>query len=132
VRQRCVRACDTPQRTNTHPPQSQRMHAQQTIRPRNKPRARKMLASTIQISNNNPTPTPGPHTQTPTRPGHLRVRNPDRSPRPLPVTGTRPDSSEPQQCAPTHPDQTPGRPRPADADRPRPRPGLSTRAGECR
>jgi len=69
VRQRCVRACDTPQRTNTHPPQSQRMHAQQTIRPRNKPRARKMLASTIQISNNNPTPPTRPHQETTRQPG---------------------------------------------------------------
>jgi hypothetical protein len=112
VRQRCVRACDTPQRTNTHPPQSPRMHAQQTIRPRNKPRARKMLASTIQISNNNPTPPP--HAPTHGDAGNGRVRTEAQPPAPRPHTadtGTTADPSEPQQRAhrPTHtPRTTPG------------------------
>ena len=53
----------------------------------------KMLASTIQISNNNPTPTPSPHHMDPRVGRALGTEAPDGKP---------PDPSEPQQCAPTH------------------------------
>src|SRR5215218_4512594 len=66
-----------------------------------------MLASTIQISNNNPTPSRQACTQqTPERSGP-----PGRNPEPKPQTTpprTRegaPDPSEPQQCAPHPPTQ---------------------------
>ena len=62
----------------------------------------KMLASTIQISNNNPTPEPPapPRDATELEPGSWN-RSP-RHPRPqLTPGGPAPDSSEPQQCAPT-------------------------------
>src|SRR3954451_2728472 len=68
----------------------------------------KMLASTIQISNNNPTPEPTPHHRMrPARAGSSKPqKDPDRSPRHCHRTHTprrQPsDSSEPQQCVP-HP-----------------------------
>ena len=80
----------------------------------------KMLASTIQISNNNPTPTPA----TPqVRPASAESWN--RGPRHH-ATERAPDSSEPQQCAGPTPSQpagsTPATPGPASQhqhDRPR-------------
>ncbi len=71
--------------------------------------ATKMLASTIQISNNTPTPaTPTPHGRT--RSGQAPNNQPPhtpagRRPKPPPHPGTHgSDPSEPQQCAkpPTH------------------------------
>jgi hypothetical protein len=71
-----------------------------------------MLASTIQISNNNPTPldaTPPPHRRDP---GQRTDRPGTKQPHPTtpstraehaaPGGGCGSDSSEPQQCAPTH------------------------------
>jgi DNA-directed RNA polymerase subunit RPC12/RpoP len=56
----------------------------------------KMLASTIQISNNNPTPeTDHTHRCASSSRVLLKPRHPS------PKGGKRPDSSEPQQCAPT-------------------------------
>src|SRR3954453_10078353 len=75
----------------------------------------KMLASTIQISNNNPTP-PRPHPpgEDRNRPGSLRTAARTEAPDTPPATGRTPDSSEPQQCAPTHRTHT----EPATQDRP--------------
>jgi hypothetical protein len=68
--------------------------------------AAKMLASTIQISNNNPTPTHTPH------PGGRRQagnRSPNHHPRPPGNEGFAADSSEPQQrvCQPQPPPPPP-------------------------
>jgi hypothetical protein len=105
-------ACHThhqPHPPTTHPHQN-------NTEGKNRPRARQaggaqldtttkhkknlMLASTIQISNNNPTPTTNPHKgATPHRRGRVGEDGP-KAQTPRPRTGTS-DPSEPQQCAPT-------------------------------
>src|SRR4051794_37766811 len=76
----------------------------------------KMLASTIQISNNNPTPEPAPHhPMRPARAGSTRPQGPGPKPQTPHRTHTprrQPsDSSEPQQCVP-HPWLSPAKPPP--------------------
>jgi hypothetical protein len=92
--------CDTPQRTNTHPPQSQRACTTNN-QTRTKPGPKDARVHYPDLKQQ-------PHTRHPRTPPPRGADMPApgrdslwyRSPRPGPVDRT-PDSSEPQQCAPT-------------------------------